>query len=474
MDTNSYQNKHIQFVTGRLAEHALRDLLVNLSSTVGFTYSVDVLPITVAALMTPEWIARNITPDEQATLVILPGYCSGDVQPVAAATGLPIEIGPRDLRRLPEHFGLERSTPQDFGTHDIEIIAEINHAPQLSESDILQTAHSLRQAGADVIDIGCDPGGTWNGIGDCIRLLKAEDFRVSVDSLDIDEITAAVNAGAELVLSVNASNRHVAKDWGCEVVVIPDDFPTLGGLQETIDLLAADSVPLRVDPILEPIGCGFAASMKRYMDVRDKYPDVAIMMGIGNLTELTDVDSSGVNMLLMGICQELSIHSVLTTQVINWARSSVAECNLARKLSHYAVQHGIPPKHLNDQLVVLRDCKLDAFPEQQLDLLSTQIKDNNYRIYAEDGKVHIVSAGLHLSDADPFLLFERLVNGESQASAPGNLDASHSFYLGYEMCKAITAIILGKQYTQDESLNWGHLTVEEVSHRLTRSKPRDA
>ena len=149
----------------------------------------------------------------------------------------------------------------------------------------------------------------------------------------------------------------------------------------------------------------------------------------------------------------------------------MAECNVARRLSHYAVQHGIPPKHLDDQLVILRDCKLDSFGRERLDLLATQIKDNNYRIYAENGEVHIVSAGLHLSHSDPFKLFELLMTGEGQDSAPGNLDASHAFYLGYEMCKAITAVNLGKQYTQDESLDWGHLTVEEVSHRLKR-KPK--
>ena len=46
-----------------------------------------------------------------------------------------------------------------------------------------------------------------------------------------------------------------------------------------------------------------------------------------------------------------------------------------------------------------------------------------------------------------------------------NVDPSHAFYLGYEMAKAVTALTLGKDYRQDESLDWGHLTVEEQSHR---------
>ena len=45
-------------------------------------------------------------------------------------------------------------------------------------------------------------------------------------------------------------------------------------------------------------------------------------MGIGNLTELTAADSTGVNALLIAVCQELGIRSVLTTEVIPWREAS--------------------------------------------------------------------------------------------------------------------------------------------------------
>ena len=91
-------------------------------------------------------------------------------------------------------------------------------------------------------------------------------------------------------------------------------------------------MPFRIDPVIEPIGFGFAASLGRYLEVRRRYPDAEMMMGVGNLTELTDVDSAGVNVLLLGFCQELGIRSVLTTEVINWCRSCVRELDLARRL----------------------------------------------------------------------------------------------------------------------------------------------
>src|SRR5690606_6202680 len=195
-------------------------------------------------------------------------------------------------------------------------------------------------------------------------------------------------------------------------------------------------------------------------------PDREIMMGIGNLTELSDVDSAGVNFLLLAICQELSIRSVLTTQVINWARSSVRECDLARRIVHYSVEHQTPPKRLSDALVMLRDPKLRTFSAEVLDELAAQLRDNNYRIFAQDGVIHLISAGLHLSDADPFVLFEQLM----QRPQSENVDAAHAFYLGFEMAKALTALTLGKQYEQDEALRWGHLTRPEQHRRLARRK----
>ncbi|MDP6556168.1 MAG: DUF6513 domain-containing protein [Pirellulaceae bacterium] len=453
---------HYHFVTGRLAEQALRTTLEQLEP-LDFEFSIDVLPITVAALMTPKWIMRHIQVVPGTTHVMVPGYCEGDLEELADAVGCLVVAGPRDLRRLGEHFGGRASRAASYGRYDIEIIAEINHAPRLPLSEVLLQANQLRAGGADLIDVGCEPGEPWRDVGDCVRALRDAGHRVSIDSLNPAEIAPAVGAGAELVLSVNSSNRDAALGWGCEVVVIPDDIPTLAGLDDTVDLLARHGVPLRIDPILEPIGCGFAASLTRYQNVRNRYPDAEMMMGIGNLTELTDADSAGINVLLLGICQELAIRSVLTTEVINWTRSSVRECDLARRLVHFAVEQHIPPKHLEERLVLLRDIDTYEQGAAQLEHLAAQINDNNFRLFAERDQLHMISAGTHLRGTDPFQMFEQLL-----ASSPKNMDASHAFYLGFELSKALTALTLGKQYEQDQALDWGLLTHEERHHRLTK------
>lgn len=454
----------ILFVTGKLAEPALRRVLHDLAPRAGFDPQVAVLNITVAALMTANWVARHLPTGIVADRLILPGFCRGDVREVAEASGVPAELGPKDLRDLPEFFGKKSGPPPGYGECDIEILAEINHAPKKSPEEILADSRRYRASGADIIDLGCDPGGTWAGVGDAVRLLKADGFRVSVDSFNPEEVEAALAAGAELVLSVNSTNVGHARGWHeryphAEVVAIPDTPDDLDSLARTVDVLRAVGIKHRLDPILEPIGFGFAASLGRYVEARRRFPDAELMMGVGNLTELTDADSAGVNVVLAGLCQELGVRSVLTTEVINWARSSVKEFDLARRLVFHAVREKVLPKRLEPGLVLLRDPKLFEMGDTALQELAARVTDRNYRIFAERGALHIFNGTTYVRGSDPFALFEAL------AAADPKLDASHAFYLGYECAKAVTALTLGKNYTQDQALRWGFLTVPEVSHR---------
>ena len=457
------KSEQIHLVTGRLAEAALRNTLADIGKSYEFKYTVQIMPITVAALMSPQWIARHIQIPDGTQRVILPGYCRGDLSVLTDSLSIPVEHGPKDLRQL-SRFLTGKQQEVDLSDYQIEIIAEINHVPALSVSDAVAIAKQYQLDGADFIDVGCIPGQTCAEIADYVLAIKDLGIRVSIDSLNIDEIALATAAGAELVLSVNSSNVHAAADWGCEVVAIPDDPADLNSIETTIEILDQAGVAFRIDPILEPIGLGFADSLMRYHTARERWPDAEMMMGIGNLSELSDVDSAGVNLILLGICQELKIHSVLTTQVINWATSSVKECDIARRLVSYACSNSVPPKNLSTELVVLRDRLLPKFSPQQISDLAASIKDHNYRILIDEDKIHLLGSGKQFMDTDPFAVFDALME-----SGPKNVDASHAFYLGYEMCKAMTAIALGKNYTQDEALDWGHLTVSEKNrHRLSK------
>lgn len=455
------------FITGKLAEPVAREVLKTLSASVGFEYELLVLNITVAALMTPEWVMRRLEKiPAKMDHIYVPGACQGDWSVLEQATGVPVTPGPQDVRDLPELFGKKQSL--DYGKYTIEMIAEINHAPALSRKELLQQARQYRQQGADVIDLGCIPGSTWQQIGDAVRCMKDAGLRVSLDTFNVQEAAWGCRAGAELVLSVNSVNREASVDWGCEVVAIPDQPSDLKSLDETIEFLVSRNVPFRIDPVLEPIGMGFGASLLRYAEMRRKYPAYAMMMGIGNLTELTEVDSAGVNLLLLALCQEWQIHSVLTTAVANHARSAVQECDIARRLVYHSIIHQRLPKKVDERLLLLRDRKLRTFGSSFFETLAADLKDRNYRIFAEADTLHILNHASHLTSADPFLLFDEVLKRDP------SIEAAHAFYLGFELCKARLALQLGKNYVQDQALRWGYLTEEEVSHRSRQGKQGEA
>ena len=184
-----------------------------------------------------------------------------------------------------------------------------------------------------------------------------------------------------------------------------------------------------------------------------------MFMGVGNLTELTDADSAGINTLLIGFCAELSIGGVLTTSVGDWARTSVKEIDLARRLADYAVRTRSLPKRIEPGLVMLRDPKVNRLGDANLAELAKRIRDPNWRIFVEDHIIHVMNNKNYFMGDDPFELFDRM----------NVTDASYAFYLGYELMKAKTAATLGKAYRQDRALSWGFLTEPEPSRHASRN-----
>jgi hypothetical protein len=168
--------------------------------------------------------------------------------------------------------------------------------------------------------------------------------------------------------------------------------------------------------------------------------------------------------MLIGFCEELNIQSVLTTAVINWARSSVREIDLARRLCHYAVTRRTLPKRVEPRLVMLRDSRLTMMSEDELRELQRRIKDPNWRLFAANGTLYAMNNEHFIKNVDPFLLFDQM---------PVD-NVSHAFYLGYELMKAKTALSLGKDYRQDQALDWGFLTEPEISRRDRKTQGEEA
>src|SRR5262245_31267452 len=448
------------FVTGKLAAPALRDTLER--AKLPFEYDVAVMKITVAALMTPEWIAKRVEVPDGVTKIMIPGLCQGDVEVLTERFGIAAEKGPADLKRLPAFFG-QADARSRYGERDIKVFAEINNVARLTTEQIIEAATYYRDEGADVIDLGLALEPQWLDQGpEVIADLKARGFTLSIDTLDPEQILMADGAGVDYVLSLNGGNRAIAQELRATPILIPDAPDDLDSLDETIAHLQEVGKPFLVDPIIEPIGFGFAASLGRYLDVRRRHPDVEMLMGVANLTELTEADTTGVSAMLIGFCQEVGIRNVLTTEVINWARGAVRETVLAAKLMFLAQQEGTVPKHVDGALLTIKDEEFRPYTEAELRELHASITDPNVRIFTDAEWIYAFNSERFVKGTDINQIFDEL----------GIDEHTHAFYLGKELMKASIARGLGKNYRQESPLDWGYLKFDEPRRERVRLTAR--
>ncbi|MSR15395.1 MAG: dihydropteroate synthase [Gammaproteobacteria bacterium] len=452
---NTTTPEHLIFITGRLAERPLARILAEINS-LPFSYEIRVLGVTVAALLTTDMIARRLGEIGNATRVIVPGRCRGALEGLSAQFSIPFERGPEELKDLPQFFGAQRRV-RDLTEHACLIFAEIVDAPHLEIEGILQRAARYRADGADVIDLGCLPDIPYPHLAESVQALKHAGYQVSVDSLETEDLRTGGRAGADYLFSLSEDSLWLAEEASAIPVLIGRDPRDLDSLARAIDTLIAWGKPFYADPILDPIHHGFTASVLRYQQLRERYPGIDILMGIGNLTELTHSDTLGVNTLLLGIMSELRIGALLTTEVSGHCRTVVRELELGRRVLFAAREEGIPPRHVDEGLLALHERKPYPYTAGEIAEFAEAVKDKNFRIQVADDGIHIYNGeGCHVG-VDPYELFPHL-------NVAG--DGAHAFYLGLELARAQIALQLGKRYQQDEELTWGVVRPRTLTDKL--------
>lgn len=436
-------SQHILFLTGRLAEKQLYNVLESMQPP--FTYTVLELGLKVAALMTSDMIARRLTDTYGADRILVPGRCRGDLSSLSESLGIPVERGPDELKDLPVFFG-KSAHQYDLNRYAVKIFAEIVDAPHLNIKQVIDRAHYFRQNGADVIDIGCLPSTDFPLLEAMVRALKQEGFTVSVDSLDSHDLLKGGKAGADYLLSLHEETLWISDEVASIPILIPKKHQDLASLNRAIEIMQAKNKAFIVDPILDPLHFGFTESVVRYHELRKNYPDIEIMMGVGNITELTHADTMGMNALLLGICSELGINQILTTEVSRHACRAVKEADLARRIFYAAKTSQTLPKHIDPGLMALHETAPFPYTSEEIQELARQIKDPSFRIQVSSVGVHIFNRqGLQIA-TNPFDFYSQLQVEH---------DSSHAFYLGVELARAEIAWQLGKRYTQDQPLLWG-------------------
>ncbi|GJH29845.1 DUF6513 domain-containing protein [Caballeronia novacaledonica] len=442
--------EHIVFLTGRLAQLSLHQVLESIApAAVGspFTWEIREIGLQVAGLMTADMIRRRVeTPlSERTSRMIVPGRCRGDLDALTAHYGVTVERGPEEVKDLPQFFGRE-ARHVDLSRYETEIFAEIVDAPRLDLDGIAARAREYKRQGADVIDVGCLPETAFPHLEDAVAMLKEQGYRVSVDSMRDEELVRGGRAGADYVMSLNADTLWIADEIASTPILVPREPADVASLDAAIEAITKRGRPFLADPILDPIPFGLAASIARYVSLRERYPDVPIMMGVGNVTELTEADTSGINAVLFGMAAELRIAAVLTTSVSLHARRAVREADVARRVMHAARETQTLPKGISADLSALHAKRPFPYDADEIATLAAAIRDPNFRVQVSADGIHVYNRDGHHVAVDPFALYPEL-KVES--------DGGHAFYLGVQLARAEIAWQLGKRFDQDQPLDWG-------------------
>ncbi len=243
------------------------------------------------------------------------------------------------------------------------VIAEIIDATYRDLDECLSIAKYYIESGANVVDIGCVAGDPrpWR-VRDIIHAIRKElgEVAISVDTFADSEIRSGLEAGADIVLSFTYSKL---KDWQGDlsdvgVVVVPENTTTVleHYFVKCIDIIRKlNGVPI-LDPLLAPPLYGLSESIARLVELRRKFPNELVLLGAGNVTELVDADSIGINMVLAVIAIEQQVDLILTTEASTKCRGAVRELRQCINMCYVSKVLGKCPKDLSFSMLVAK-CK---------------------------------------------------------------------------------------------------------------------
>jgi dihydropteroate synthase-like protein len=436
----------------------------------------------IASFLTPHML-HLLLKKRRYDLVIVSGMCTASFEQVERETGVPVYRGPRhaaDLslilpllgtitlsrtipaddflagRKAEEAFRrireLEDKTGFDFvirntkigGGSRIKVLAEVMDAHRCD--NIRDVVERYFGSGADIVDLGFGFDATPEDITRVFSLLGDIDRPLAIDSQQPDLIRAAL-VRADIVLSLQESNipeiGTLVADAGAAAVIVP------GNSTLEKNLAMAESAGIEriiADPVLQPVGSGLVTSLKNFNDTG--YP---LFFGAGNVVELLDADSPGVNALLAGMAYELGASIIFTSEHSDKTSGSIQEMHRATEMMSLCSDRSYP-KDLGIDLLVLKEKRKRREPPLDYDTITsakempteiTYDPKGNFRIGIDGENIIAVIRdkavqGRHWQD----VLFTIFSNGDVSL-----LD--HAAYLGRELYKAELAIRFGRSFEQD-------------------------
>jgi len=449
-------------------------------------YDADVVVTgQLASFLTPHKLGQIVQAGKY-DMAIVSGMCTASFEQVERSTGVPVYRGPRhaaDLALVLPLLGTvtlsktvpaddflagkkreeavrairdaEREATADYIIHGLKIggnsrmkvLAEIMDAHR--RKDIRNDVERFFASGADIVDLGFGFDATPDDVRRVFDAIADIDRPLSVDTQDPALIRAALPR-ADIVLSLQSKNIPVigkeVDAAGAAAVVVPDDRT----LAQNIALAKKAGVRCIIaDPLLQPAGSGFAASLRNFR--KGRYP---VFFGAGNVVELFDADSVGMNALLAAIAMELGASIIFSSEHSDKTKGAIAEMRKATEMMVLAKDRPYP-KDLGIDLFVLKEKRRRVEPPPGYETVVAAQPAPKEIQYDPKGSFRIGIEG----DEIVAVIHGKAVKGKrwqdifaaiQKAGDVSLLD--HAAYLGRELYKAELAIRYGRSFEQDGEL----------------------
>jgi dihydropteroate synthase-like protein len=485
-------------VTGHLAENAV-------TKAVKGKADVLVLDIEVAAFITPALLRRHL-PEKKYDLILIPGLASGDFTVLENELGTPIRLGPKhavDLGSVLSFAGtLELSTKipacemlagkmrenaigkvtmleekseaplvvksvKIGGNSRMKVMAEIVDAARLGRQELIDKILYFEHTGADIIDLGMSLGTSGEEAAEAVKTARlATTLPLSIDTLEPALINTALENGVDIVLSLNSTNINDVKDniikHAAVAVVIPDRVDDMGSLFQNLESARDAGIQkIIADPVLEPAGHGLVESINRFYEFRKKDKTTPLFFGTGNVTELMDADSIGINALLSAMGMELDASILFTPDFSHKAYNCVFELKTASMMMALAKERNSAPKDLGIDMLAAKEKRRRDFGKIPVSAVIAKAADSWHLDPAGCFRIEITQNEVRNGKMVAGKLMAQHKNGcITGTTAREVLDTiigsglvsrlDHAAYLGRELMKAELALKFNRSYSQDD------------------------
>ena len=363
----------------------------------------------------------------------------------------------------------------------MRVLAEIANAPSLSKEELIKKAEYFVSSGADMIDIGMLAGeDNSDKIPDLIKTLRpiTGDRPLSIDTLNSKEIITAIKEGIDLILSIDHGNCDeilpILEEYQIPVVLLPtnynkgfipysakDRIKSMNKLMEK-----TKNIPTICDLVLDPVNSNsIVESIYAYNDFHKNIKN-PMFFGVGNVVELMDADSVGINALLAGISMEVGASILFTPEESSKTVGSIYELAIASKMMFMAKKRQSIPKDLGINLLIFKDKNKSYTIEENNTIPIEKAKESQKFKRDPEGsfKIQVIHGKdineskitvTHFKKTKPTVTItgtyaKQIYDEIIKRKLITQLD--HAAYLGTELEKAEIALKLRKNYIQDFDL----------------------